>query len=73
MSILLGNAMAQSSFSLLSPDKRIEIKIRAADKVQYDVLFKGTALLQNSTFSIDIDHTTPGPATQGQGHQGTQL
>ena len=50
----------QSTHSLLSPNKQIEVKIRAADRFQYDVLFKGTPLLQNSTFSINIDHNTLG-------------
>jgi len=57
---MAGTALAQASYSLLSPDKRIEVKIRTGARFQYDVLFKGTALLQNSTFSIDIDHTTLG-------------
>jgi alpha-glucosidase len=57
---LAGSALAQASYSLLSPDKRIEIKIRTGDRFSYDVLLKGTVLLQNSTFSIDIDHNTLG-------------
>src|ERR1700690_4020364 len=55
-----GVAAAQASYSLLSPDKRIEVKIRTGDRFTYDVLLKGTVLLQNSTFSIDIDHNTLG-------------
>ena len=51
---------AQASYSLLSPDQRIEVKIRTGDRFSYDVLFKGAVLLQNSTFSIDIDHNTLG-------------
>jgi alpha-glucosidase len=58
--MLVGTAAAQSSYSLLSPNKQIEMKIRAGDRIQYDVLFKGTPLLQKSTFSIDIDHNTLG-------------
>jgi alpha-glucosidase len=69
LACLLGSAMAQSSFSLLSPNKQIEIKIRAADKVQYDVLFKGTPLLQNSTLSIDIDHQTLGTQPKVTSHK----
>ena len=57
---LVGSALGQTSYSLLSPDKRIEVKIRTGDRFQYDVVFKGTALLQNSTFSINIDHNTLG-------------
>src|SRR5437016_2041872 len=57
---LMANAMAQTSYSLVSPNKQIELRIRTGDHIQYDVLFKGTPLLQNSTFSIDIDHNTLG-------------
>jgi alpha-glucosidase len=57
---LPGRATAQSSYTLLSPNKQIEVRIRTGDRIQYDVLFKGTALLQNSTFSIDIDRNTLG-------------
>ena len=66
---LLGSAMAQASYSLLSPNKQIEIKVRAADRIQYDVLFKGTALLQNSTLSIEIDHKTLGTQPQVMAHK----
>jgi alpha-glucosidase len=71
-----GSALAQTSYSLLSPDKRIEVRIRTADRFSYDVLFKGTVLLQNSTFSIDIDHNTLGlqpkvTATKERAYDGT--
>ena len=65
----VASAMAQSSFSLLSPNKQIEIKVRAADKIQYDVLFKNTPLLQNSTLSIDIDHHTLGAPAKVTAHK----
>jgi alpha-glucosidase len=76
LSGLAGTAAAQTSYSLVSPDKRIEVKIRTGDRFSYDVLFKGTALLQNSTFSIDIDHTTLGlqpkvKATKERSYDGT--
>jgi alpha-glucosidase len=60
LTCLAGSALAQSDYSLLSPDKRIEVKIRVADRIQYDVLLKGTPLLQDSTLSINIDHNTLG-------------
>ena len=65
------NAMAQSGYSLASPNKQIEVKIRAADRVEYDVLYKGKALLQNSTLSIDIDHKTLGTQPKVTGHKET--
>ncbi len=57
-----GTAAAQSSYDLRSPDNRIEIRIRTAPNVRYDVLLKGRALLQDSTLSLDIDHKTLGVA-----------
>ncbi len=55
-----GDAAAQSSYSLRSPDKRIEVRIRTAAGVQYDVLLDGKVLLRNSTLSINIDQTQLG-------------
>ncbi|MGH9537792.1 MAG: glycoside hydrolase family 97 N-terminal domain-containing protein, partial [Terriglobales bacterium] len=53
-------AAAQASYSVFSPNKQIEVKIHTGDRILYDVLFKGTPLLQKSTCSIDIDHNTLG-------------
>ena len=49
-------ATAQSSFDLRSPDNRIEVRIRTAHQLKYDVLLKGRALLLDSPLSLDIDH-----------------
>ena len=51
---------AQSSFDLKSPDKRIEVRIRTARGVRYDVVLKGRAILEDSSLSIDVDHKTFG-------------
>jgi len=53
---------AQSSFDLKSPDKRIELRIRTANGIHYDVVLKGRAILEDSTLSIDVDHKTFGKA-----------
>ena len=53
-------APAQSSYDLRSPDNRIEVRIRTAPVLRYDVLLNGRALMQDSTLSLDIDHTTLG-------------
>lgn len=53
-------ATAQQDYSLLSPDKRIEIKIHVADRLKYDLFFKGKALLEDSQLSINIDHVELG-------------
>ena len=54
--ILTGSVAAQSSYDVRSPDGRIEIRIRTANRFRYDVLLKGRALLENCTLSLDIDH-----------------
>jgi len=62
-SILLScasSAAAQSSYDLRSPDRRIELRIRTANGVRYDVLLKGKVLLQDSSLSINIDQKTFG-------------
>ncbi|HKW65129.1 MAG TPA: glycoside hydrolase family 97 protein [Candidatus Acidoferrum sp.] len=54
-------ASAQSSHDLRSPDGRIEIRIRTAKEIRYDVLLNGRALLQDCTLSLDMDHKLLGP------------
>jgi len=54
-------AVAQSSFDLRSPDKRIEVRIRTAHQISYDVLLKGRALLLDCPLSLDVDHKKLGP------------
>ena len=49
-------AIAQSSYSLKSPDARIEIRVRTAGQVGYDVILKGRAVLESSTLSLDVEH-----------------
>ena len=53
-------ATAQSNYSLRSPDQRIEVRVRAADRLSYDVLLNGTLLLQNSTLSMNINRANLG-------------
>lgn len=55
-------AAAQSSYDLRSPDKKIEIRIRTAKQVRYDVLREGTPLLEDSTLALDIEHQQLGVA-----------
>lgn len=60
-------AAAQSGYSLRSPDKRIEVRIRAADRIEYDVLLNGKTLLLNSTASINIDKVQLGRGVKVKG------
>jgi alpha-glucosidase len=51
-----GSMVAQSSYDLRSPDGRIELRIRTAERLRYDVLLKGRALLENCTLALDVEH-----------------
>ena len=53
---LTENGAAQSSYDVRSPDRRIEIRIRTAGRIQYDVVLKGRAVLESSTLSLDVEH-----------------
>ena len=55
-----GTVMSQSSYDLRSPDNRVEIRIRTAERVKYDVLFKGSVLLQDCTLSLNVEHQVLG-------------
>src|SRR5207302_1905025 len=45
LALCVSNAAAQSSYDLRSANKRIEVRIRTANGVRYDVLLKGRQLL----------------------------
>ncbi len=49
--------LAQSSYDLRSPDKRIEIRVRTGPQLRYDVLLNSRALMEDCTLSLDVDHT----------------
>lgn len=66
---LHGNAMTCTDYTLLSPNKKIEIKVHMTDRVEYDVLFKGIPLLKKATFSMDIDHKKLGAHPNVLNHQ----
>src|ERR1043166_5569368 len=57
-----GGAAAQSSYDLRSPDNRVEIRIRTAQRIRYDVLFKGNVLLQDCMLSLNVEHQVLGVA-----------
>jgi alpha-glucosidase len=60
LSWLACDAVAQSDYSVRSPDEKIEMKVRIGDRIRYDVLFNGKPLLRDSTLSIKIDRETLG-------------
>ena len=58
--LVVQSAMAQSYYTVRSPNQRIEVRVRAAERVSYDVLLNGSPLLQNSTLSLNINRTNLG-------------
>ncbi|HWS89870.1 MAG TPA: glycoside hydrolase family 97 protein [Pyrinomonadaceae bacterium] len=48
-------AARQSDYRVVSPNRKIELRVAAAGRVRYDVLVAGKAVLRDSTLSIDID------------------
>jgi alpha-glucosidase len=54
--VALSPALNAQSYDLKSPDNRIEVRIRTAGQLHYDVLLHGAAILQNATLSMDIEH-----------------
>ena len=60
MFFLVQSAMAQSNYNLRSPDQRIEVRVRVAERISYDVLLNGSPLLQNSTLWMNINRTNLG-------------
>jgi alpha-glucosidase len=59
-----GRAAADSSYSLKSPDNRIEVQIHVAKKISYDVLLNNKVLLKDSTLAINIEGKTLGENPQ---------
>jgi alpha-glucosidase len=47
---------AQSSYELKSPDHRIEVRVRTSGQLRYDLLLRETALLEDATLSLDVEH-----------------
>src|SRR5262249_52777725 len=64
---ILGGAAAQQAYTLRSPDRKIEVHIRTAGRIAYDVLLNGKVLLQDCTMSIDIDRTILGARSTVKG------
>src|SRR5262245_40816875 len=51
---------AGSKYSVVSPDRRIEIIVETGDRIRYSVLLGGKALLQDSTLSLKVDQAILG-------------
>ncbi|MGA7960513.1 MAG: glycoside hydrolase family 97 protein, partial [Candidatus Acidiferrales bacterium] len=58
---LPGRAAAQSSnYTLAAPGGKIEVRVHVDSAIRYDVLLNGAPLLQDSTLSLNVDHTMLG-------------
>ena len=53
-------AFAQSSFTLRSPDRRIEISVSTQDRLRFSLSHDGKPVMQESTLSMNIDGHTLG-------------
>ena len=53
-------AQQPSSYNLVSPNGRIQIRIQTGDRLTYDVVVNNKTVLSNCSLSIDIDHKTLG-------------
>ncbi len=52
---IAGLALADSNYSLRSPDNRIDVAIHIAKKITYDVSLNGRLLMKDSALGINID------------------
>jgi alpha-glucosidase len=61
--LLLASGMGlveAATHTVESPDRRIAVRVRADDRLRYDVSFKGKPLLKDASLSITIDGVTYG-------------
>src|SRR5262245_60056921 len=53
-------AAAQSNYVLVSPNQKIELRIRLADRIRYDVLLNRRLLLRDSALSLQSETLSAG-------------
>jgi alpha-glucosidase len=58
--IFASYSSAQSNYTLTSPDGRVEVKIRATDRLRYDVSCKGQPVLHDAQIAMDVEHKNLG-------------
>src|SRR5712672_4075021 len=54
--LAVGSARAQASYDLRSPNGRVELRMRTANGIRYDILLGGRAILQDCTLAMDVEH-----------------
>src|SRR6266436_4726801 len=67
--IAICGAKGQVSYDLRSPNGRVELRIRTANGIRYDVLLGGRAILQDCTLALDVDHKKLGAETKVLKHK----
>ena len=67
--VAAGGAKAQASYDLRSPNNRVELRIRTAKGIRYDVVLSGRAILQDCTLSMDVDHKKLGAVVKVLKHK----
>ena len=60
LTLMAGPVHAAASYSLRSPNQRIEVLIGVGDRIRYGVHLDGKPLLENSTLSMRIDQVALG-------------
>ena len=76
MFLLLGlakGANSQASYDLRSPDGRIEVRIRTAEGIRYDMVLKGRAVLEGCSLTMDVDHRVLGREVKVAGAKENQV
>jgi len=59
-----GTAMADTNYSLRSPDNRIDVAIHVGKKINYDVSLNGRLLMKDSTLGINVEGKSLGENPQ---------
>jgi len=59
-----GTAMADTNYSLRSPDNRIDVAIHVGKKINYDVSLSGRLLMKDSTLGINVEGKSLGENPQ---------
>jgi alpha-glucosidase len=62
--LFASQASADTNYSLKSPDNRIEVEVKVANKITYDVSLNGRQLIKDSSLSLSVDGKTLGENPQ---------
>ena len=54
--LLSASLWAQTGYDLRSPDANIELRIRTADALRYDLVLNDRTVLEGATLALDVEH-----------------